>query len=229
MSERTHYDTLEVATDASQAQIKQAYRRLAKRFHPDSGSGDRDTIVLVNAAYEVLGDPQARRTYDLKLGVRPGSAAAKRQARTAASQAQAACRRGRDGEESLHRWFREVYEPVQRSIGKIVSPLQGELDSLAADPFDDGLMATFTTYLEEARGCLDGAQRTLASRPNPANAAGAAAHLYYCLDRLSDGLDEFGWFASSYDEQRLYDGREMFRIACGLQQDAQQAAARVTC
>ncbi len=229
MLDRTHYETLGVATNATQAQIKQAYRQLAKRFHPDCGSGDRDKIISLNAAYEVLGDPQARRTYDLERVSSLSASATKRYARAASSQncARASRRQSRKGEATPQRWFQEVYDPVQGAIAQILGPLKRELDALAADPFDDLLMESFLAYLEGARDRLDRAKKTLTSCPNPVDAAGAAAHLYYCLDRLGDGLDEFEWFANNYDEQRLYDGREMFRIARSLQQDAQQAAARV--
>ncbi len=51
-----HYDTLKVNPSASQAEIKQAYRRLVKQFHPDTNQeADHDQIVRINAAYEVLG------------------------------------------------------------------------------------------------------------------------------------------------------------------------------
>lgn len=227
MTARTHYEVLEVPPSASQAEIKQAYRRLAKRFHPDSGSGDRDKIVSINAAYEILGDPHTRQAYNRQLGQTSNAAATKRHARASQAQAEYQRRTRRDNDDNLQRWFREVYDPVQQSIGKIVAPLQRELDALAADPFDDRLMETFETYLTGSRDRLDRAKQTLASRPNPSGAAGAAANLYYCLDRLGDGLDELQWFTYNYDEQRLHDGREMFRIASGLQQDAREAA-RVT-
>lgn len=58
------YHLLGVDRDASQAQIKAAYRKLAKTAHPDAG-GDPDEFVRITAAYNVLEDPDTRRAYDL--------------------------------------------------------------------------------------------------------------------------------------------------------------------
>ncbi|XP_076927933.1 uncharacterized protein LOC143591678 [Bidens hawaiensis] len=65
------YDVLNVKRNAMPSEIKSAYRRLAKRYHPDaSGSkkgGDRD-FIDVHSAYVTLSDPTARAMYDFKLG-----------------------------------------------------------------------------------------------------------------------------------------------------------------
>ena len=61
------YDLLGVHRDAGLAEIKRAYRRLARRFHPDINPGDRTAAVRFRAvadAYEVLADPERRRHYD---------------------------------------------------------------------------------------------------------------------------------------------------------------------
>ena len=67
-----YYAVLGVALQASQDEIKKAYRTLALQFHPDRNRGNREAeqkIREVNAAYEILGDPDARKTYDrLRLG-----------------------------------------------------------------------------------------------------------------------------------------------------------------
>lgn len=67
-----YYAVLGVSLQASQEEIKKAYRKLALEFHPDRNRGNRQAehkIREVNAAYEVLGDPEARKTYDrLRLG-----------------------------------------------------------------------------------------------------------------------------------------------------------------
>ena len=61
------YDTLGVARGASQKEIQSAYRRLARRYHPDITGGDAQAeqrFKEVNAAHDVLGDEQKRAAYD---------------------------------------------------------------------------------------------------------------------------------------------------------------------
>ncbi len=58
-----YYSVLGVNKDASQSDIKQAYRRLAMMHHPDRG-GDASKLSIVNEAYEVLGNTAKRAEYD---------------------------------------------------------------------------------------------------------------------------------------------------------------------
>lgn len=67
MSERDYYEILEVAHDASQDDLKKAYRRMAVRFHPDRNPGDKDSEARFKEAaeaYAVLSDPDKRARYD---------------------------------------------------------------------------------------------------------------------------------------------------------------------
>lgn len=65
---RDYYEVLGVAPDAKAADIKRAYRQLARRYHPDISGGDRTvTFREVTRAYEVLRNPERRRTYDAAL------------------------------------------------------------------------------------------------------------------------------------------------------------------
>ena len=67
MDFRDYYATLGVAKTASGKEIKQAYRRLARKHHPDVNPGDRSAegrFKEVNEAYEVLGTPETRKKYD---------------------------------------------------------------------------------------------------------------------------------------------------------------------
>ena len=68
-----HYSILGVSNTASQDQIKQAYRKLAKQHHPDTG-GDETKFKEVNAAYQILKDESMRREYDQptqKMNINP--------------------------------------------------------------------------------------------------------------------------------------------------------------
>lgn len=62
-----YYKHLRVSTDASTAEIKSAYRRLARKKHPDLNAGDKDSsreFGLIAQAYQVLSDPHERAAYD---------------------------------------------------------------------------------------------------------------------------------------------------------------------
>ena len=73
----THYDVLGVGRDASTAEIRAAFRRLARAHHPDtSTSGSADSLAPINDAWRVLGDPAARRAYDRMLDAEAASSEA---------------------------------------------------------------------------------------------------------------------------------------------------------
>ena len=67
MTGKSLYDLLGISNNASDKEIKQAYRRLARKYHPDVNAGNKDAEAKfkeVNAAYEVLSDKDKRKKYD---------------------------------------------------------------------------------------------------------------------------------------------------------------------
>jgi DnaJ-class molecular chaperone len=67
MEFKDYYKTLGVAKTATEKEIKQAFRKLARKLHPDVNPGDKaaeSRFKEVNEAYEVLGDPAKRKKYD---------------------------------------------------------------------------------------------------------------------------------------------------------------------
>ncbi len=246
------YQALEIHPSASQAEIKQAYRRLAKACHPDcQGSlASHERISQLNAAYEILKDPQRRHHYDRThhSPVRFTRSSASpcdwhtsfhRETNTATSYspANSASRYPyskyprqsppshphtvREMDNQLQTWLKQVYRPVNRKIAKMVTQLHHQISDLSADPYDDELIQNFQDYLKDCTHTLKQAQTALRSMPNPSNVAGIAAHLYFCLHRIEDGLEDLQLFTHCYDDSYLSSGQELFRIATKLSQEAQ--------
>ena len=62
--EKDYYQVLGVASDASAKEITRAYRKLARKLHPDADGGDEARFKEVSSAYEVVGDADKRQEYD---------------------------------------------------------------------------------------------------------------------------------------------------------------------
>ncbi|HFC47149.1 MAG TPA: J domain-containing protein, partial [Dissulfuribacter thermophilus] len=64
---KDYYKILGVSKDATQEEIKKAFRKLALKYHPDRHKGDKEAeerFKEINEAYAVLSDPEKRRQYD---------------------------------------------------------------------------------------------------------------------------------------------------------------------
>lgn len=67
MSKRDYYEVLKVSRDVNSEEIKRAYRKKAKKYHPDLNPDDKEAELKfkeVNEAYEILGNPEKRSSYD---------------------------------------------------------------------------------------------------------------------------------------------------------------------
>lgn len=124
--ERKRYDVLGVPPDASEDQIKKAYRKLARKYHPDVNPGDKAAEAKfkeVSAANDILSDPAKRKLYDefgedaTRLGFDPDEARAHQQwQRRADWQRQEGGRRSGGGGRGFEAedLFRELYGRRER-------------------------------------------------------------------------------------------------------------------
>ena len=66
-SKRDYYEVLGIKKGASQSEIKKAYRKMAKKYHPDTNAGDEaaaEKFKEVSEAYSILNDPEKKKLYD---------------------------------------------------------------------------------------------------------------------------------------------------------------------
>ena len=230
-----HYQVLQVGKNASTQEIKQAYRRLVKEYHPDSQheNADHATIVKLNAAYEVLSDAKNRSIYDRTESQNDSKFVEEVEYRQdknqSASQYYHHNRQQHQYEEAYQsKWLKEVYGQINQLVYSIITPLEEEIEELSADIFDDELMGIFVEYLENCRVTCDTAQNILSSQPNPSLYGGIAAYLYYGLNHINDGIDELERFTMTYEESYLYAGQELFNLALETNLSAREMAQNFT-
>src|SRR5215831_20914357 len=138
MDFKDYYATLGVAKTATEKEIKQAYRKLARKHHPDVNPGNKgaeDKFKEVAAAYEVLSDKEKRKAYDefgedsLRGGFDPEKARAYREWATGRERAgagrQAASPDGGDGDFDLGDLFGD-FGAAARGQRRAAAGLPGE-------------------------------------------------------------------------------------------------------
>ncbi|MFN9547971.1 MAG: J domain-containing protein [Cyanobacteriota bacterium] len=209
------YAVLGVSPEATAAEIKSAYRSLVKRHHPDAG-GDETRIVALNAAWEVLRDGERRRRYDASQQDRWNGAGDNGAARGVGHHGRGArpqARSGRHSDGLLQEWLQQVYAPIDRGLGQVINPFAAQLRALAADPYDDQLMAAFCGFLRESQARMARAEQLYRSKACPATAKGFSLSLYHCLSQVQDALVELERYTLGYVDAYLRDGREMLREA----------------
>ena len=229
------YAELGVTAQATQAELKAAYRRLVKQHHPDAG-GDPERILALNAAWELVGDAECRRQFDRNhaggysgLQADAVAEARRRGARNARASraASAASGQGAAADDALVHWLQTVYAPVDRQLGQVINPFPAQLRALSADPYDDTLMEAFCAYIETSQHKLEKVKLLYQSLPVPASARGFGLSLYHCLSEVEDAINELERYTMGYVDSYLHDGREMLREAKQRRQRLQQERRRL--
>jgi molecular chaperone DnaJ len=218
------YRVLGVLPQASSAEIKAAYRALVKQHHPDAG-GDATTILALNAAWEVLGDPERRADFDQRSslagfgGGAPGgpSASTGRRTQTRNGKGSAA------DHAALELWMANVYAPIDRALAHVINPFAAQLKHLSADPYDDQLMELFCAYLEQSQQKMLKVEALYRSAMAPLLAKEFSLQLYHCFAQVKDALVDLERYTMGYVDSYLRDGRELMREAKRLRTALHQA------
>ena len=198
------YKLLGVSKDTPFNEIKAAYRALAKKFHPDTGTGeDNNKILAINAAWETI------RNNDNQIKNAPGP----KRNRAAAVNYQTPVKKGSGKDEEISLWVKVVYIPIDRLMGEVINPFPRKLKELSADPYDDLLMAGFCEYIEKSKKRLTKAKDLYQSLTTPLEAKHFSLSLYQCFSELQDGINELERYTAGYVESYLHDGHEMLRKA----------------
>ncbi len=210
------YQELGIHPNASAAEIKAAYRELVKRHHPDTG-GDEEKMLSINAAWEILRDPQNRQAYDNSINndcsiVQEAKERGIRNARASVA-ARAAKGRSAGEDDLLLRWLNTVYTPIDRLLGEVIKPFPSQIKALSADPYDDLLMQDFCNYLHKSRSHLNKVANLYRSMPIPNSLNGFGLSLYHCLSQIEDAISELERYTMGYVDNYLHDGQEMMRKA----------------
>jgi curved DNA-binding protein CbpA len=138
-SEQDHYRVLSIAPDASDEEIKEAYRKLALQYHPDRNPASQDAsqkMKEINAAYAVLSDPLKRVEYDIPRGYRSKVPKFQKGSKVKVSLTSASPYRGRTGvvdkepvKDSFRFWYMVKFE--SRGLPTISRFAEEELEAAA--------------------------------------------------------------------------------------------------
>lgn len=120
---RNYYKILEAAPGDNADQLKQKYRKLAKKYHPDLNPGDKaaeNRFKEINEAWETLGDPEKRKNYDAQLTGESEKRQAQPGTRPTATRSTRTAPTGQAGYEQIMRQFgsffseENIAKPTQR-------------------------------------------------------------------------------------------------------------------
>ena len=208
------YKKLGLDKNASITEIKSAYRLLAKKYHPDTG-GDNEKFLALQLAWETLNDPQKRAAYDKLLTNDESYAVSKN--KNWSSELKNKKNNSTSKDQDIKDWLNKIYNPINRFISQVISPLNDEIKKLSADPYDDELMDAFISYLNESRKKIEKASSLFKSKAVPSSISSIGLDLYHCFSQVQDALDELDRYTQGYVDDYLFDGKQMMKEAKRIQ------------
>ena len=211
---RNFYKQLGLKKNASTAEIKSAYRLLAKKYHPDTG-GDNEKFLALQLAWETLNDPQKKAIYDQSLASDESYTVSKNKNWSSDLKNKKNISTNKD--QDIKDWIKKIYNPINRFISQVIKPLNDEIKKLSADPYDDELMDAFSSYLNESRKKIEKASSLFKSQAVPSSISSIGLDLYHCFSQVQDALDELDRYTQGYVDDYLFDGKQMMKEAKRIQ------------
>ena len=211
---KNFYQQLGVNKNANRAEIKSAYRLLAKKYHPDTG-GDNEKFLALQLAWETLSDPQKKVIYDKSLINEENFAVSKN--KNWSSELKNKKNNSTNKDKDIKNWITKIYNPINRVISQVIKPLNDEIKKLSADPYDDELMDAFSAYLIESRKKIEKASSLFKSQAVPSSISFLGLDLYHCFSQVEDALDELDRYTQGYVDDYLFDGKQMMKEAKRIQ------------
>lgn len=220
---QTHYQILGVETNVAAAEIKRAYRRLVKDFHPDIGHAektvedrhqDNERMRRLNEAYETLMDRGKRSAYDDEIGIN-------RSNRIFVNITSVV-----NEDEARERFLRQIFHPARQTIGRAMSMYGKQMRQLSLDIYDDELVAAFERYVDSYEDALRKGSQTLSRQECPPSLDSALQMMRYSIAQAADGLEEMRRFCLNFDYDHLIMAKNLIAIAQDL---SRQALALTKC
>jgi molecular chaperone DnaJ len=211
------YQLLGLSSDVTAAEIKRAYRRLAKVQHPDTqarvGTAEHtaatEEMVRLNEAYETLMDAGKRADYDRHIGVGRAGTKSKRPHFTSF-----------DEDVEREKFLRTVFYPSRSGVVRSLSHYKKQLRDLSADPYDEQLLETFQSYVDSLEAALRSGADALMLNPTPRSLEPAVHMMKYSIAQAADGLEELRYYCMNLDYNHLTMAEALFRISTDLSRQA---------
>ena len=208
------YKELGIPRNASQSEIKSAYRFLAKKYHPDTG-GSNDKFLEIQLAWETLNDPKKKLSYDQSLSIQEKSDGLISEKWSLEIKINSNSSNKKDS--NIKDWIINTYEPLNRLITQVIKPLNQEIRKLSADPYDDELMQNFCEYISNSQKKIDKVSEIYKSKVIPSSIHSLGLDLYHCYSQVQDALDQLDRYTQGYVDNYLFDGKEMMQEAKRIQ------------